>query len=69
MAPLASPVYIQQAQAGEKKHIKRGAKTGRGGASLPFMSFGSALPHALRMYLGIVTENVIANYFLNKTEV
>ena len=64
MALLASPIYIQQALAEEKKHIKRGAKTGLG-ASLPFVSFGSALLHVLRMYLRIVIEN----YFLNKTEV
>ena len=34
-AVLASPVYIGQAQGEEKKHIKRGAKIGRGLSSLP----------------------------------
>ena len=44
-ALLASPVYTGQAQGEEKKHVKRGAKI-EPGASLLFMSFGSARPHA-----------------------
>ena len=44
-ALLASPIYTGQAQGEEKKHVKRGAKI-EPGASLLFMSFGSARPHA-----------------------
>ena len=54
-ALLASPIYIGQAQGEEKKHIKRGAKIGLG-ASLLFTSFGSACPHALRMYFPLLSK-------------
>ena len=51
-SPLVSPVYKGQAQGEEKKHKKRSF-------GLLFVSFGSACPHALRMYfplLAIKTE-------------
>ena len=55
IAFLASSVYIGQAQGKEKTHIKRGGKIGPG-ASLFFMSFGSACPHALRMYFPLLSK-------------
>ena len=54
-ALLASPIYIGHAQGEEKKHIKRGARTGPG-AFLLFMSFGSAFPHASRMYFPLLSK-------------
>ena len=52
-ALLASLIYTGQAQ-GEEKNIKRGAKIGTE-ASL-FMSFGSACPHASRMYFPLLSK-------------
>ena len=54
-ALLASPVYIGQAQGEEKKHIKRGAKI-EPLASLLLVSFGSARPHALRVYFPFLAK-------------
>ena len=53
-ALLASPIYMGQAQGEEKKHIKRGAKIEL--ASLLFVSFGSAHPHASRMYFRLLAK-------------
>ena len=53
-ALLASPIYIGQAQ-GEEKNIIRGAKIWLE-ASLFFVSFGSACPHASRMYFPLLSK-------------
>ena len=55
IAFLASSIYIGQAQGKEKTLIKRGGKIGPG-ASLFFMSFGSACPHASRMYFPLLSK-------------
>ena len=52
---LASPIYIGQAQWEEKARIKRGAKIGLG-ASLLFESFGSACPHASKIYFPLLSK-------------
>ena len=59
-ALLASPIYIQQAQGKEKKHIKRGAK----GLGVSLSIFSSRLlgQHAL------TPQGLFSLYFLNKTE-
>ena len=53
-ALLASPIYIGQAQRDEKKH-KKGAKV-EPGASLLFVSFGLACPHASGMYFPLLSK-------------
>ena len=54
-ALLASPVYIGQTLAEEKKRIKRGAKIEMGASHL-FASFGSACPHASRMCFPLLSK-------------
>ena len=58
IALLANPVYIGQAQGEEKKHIKRGAKTGLG----PLFS------SRLLGWYPLMPGGCIFLYFLNKTE-
>jgi len=49
---LASPIYKGQAQGEDKKRIERGAKI----EFLFFASFGSAHPHALKMYFPLLAK-------------
>ena len=59
-ALLTSPVYIGQARGGwwgrEKKHKKRRQRAGSLSLSPSLSSFGSACPHALRMYFPLFSK-------------
>ena len=53
-ALLASSIYIRQAQRKEKKTYKKRSQNWTWGPL--FTSFGSAYPHALRMYFPLLSK-------------